>query len=110
VEWILYHVVYKLYWEGVHDYGKGLYQYADIIRLVPSLTPDQFRRFARLAARFNMEVGVHFVLRRLQSDFRLETSPEIAVFIERVAAAPRGRSPRQDNDLGDMWPKLWGYR
>lgn len=35
--WQMFHTIYKLYWEGVFNYGKGIYQYADLCRLAPRL-------------------------------------------------------------------------
>jgi hypothetical protein len=110
IEWILYHLVYKIYWEGVHNYRKGLYQYADLIRLIEHVTREEFERFVLLLDRHNLRVGGYFVLRRLESEFRATIAPEIKEFLEDVAQAPPGRVPAQENDFGDMWFKLWGQR
>ena len=42
--WLMAHLVFKIYWEGVHNYGKCLYEYADLIRLVPRIDDHDFHR------------------------------------------------------------------
>ena len=35
---------------------------------------------------------------------------EVQAFIDSAWQAPAGQDPMKLNDLGDMWPKLWGHR
>ena len=108
--WALLHLVFKLYWEGVHNYGKGGYQYADLIRLAPRLTADDVREFRALAAEWRMEAGAYFTLRRLPGDFGVALPPPLLSLVDEVAVPLPGLAPSDQNDLGDMWGKLWGGR
>jgi hypothetical protein len=109
-EWTLYFLIYKIYWEGVHNYGKGAYQLADLARLIPSTTESTFSRLVQILTRYNLEVAGYFVLRRLRQNLGLLLQPEIESFLEHAASPPPDREPLQVNDLGDMWGKLWGAR
>jgi hypothetical protein len=110
LEWTLFHLIYKIYWEGVHHYGKGAYQFADLARLVPSISESTFERLVQILAKCRLEVAGYFVLRRLSQNLGLSLQPEIERFLERTARPPLDRDPLQVNDLGDMWPKIWGAR
>jgi len=109
-EWILYHLIYKIYWEGVHHYCKGAYQYADITRLIPVTTKSVLERLLKLLDRYTLQVAGYYVLRRLKTNFGMILTPEIEEFLARTVQPPHNKEPRQLNDLGDMWPKLWGRR
>jgi hypothetical protein len=109
-EWILFHLIYKIYWEGVHNYGQGVYQFADLVRLMPTTTSATFARLLQLLEAYRLEAGAYFVLRRLKQNFALALQPEIELFLEQTAQPPLDQEPLQLNDLGDMWPKLWGVR
>jgi putative nucleotidyltransferase-like protein len=120
--WLALHLIFKVYWEGVHNYGKGLYQYADLVRLVPCLDERTFERLEHLLHRHGLVAAGHYVLRRLPL-FGCELPAHVAAFVEATCEPPhmvsagadpfrRGRypDPFKHNDLGDMWPKLWGRR
>jgi len=109
-EWILFHLIYKIYWEGVHHYSKGAYQYADLTRIIPSITIPVFKRVLKLLDRFTLQVAGYYVLRRLKSDFNMKLAPEIEKFLGSTEQPPDNMEPRKLNDLGDMWPKIWGRR
>lgn len=109
-EWTLFHLIYKIYWEGVHNYGKGAYQFADLVRLIPATTELTFARLVRILETHRLEAAGYFVLRRLKQNFGLVLQPEIETFLEHASHGPPDREPFQVNDLGDMWPKLWGAR
>jgi len=107
--WLTAHLIFKLYWEGVHNYAKGLYQFADLIRLAPRLDPNTFADVEKILARYNLLAAGYYVLRRLPM-FGLELPQHILQFIDEGSSPDRNSDPIQNNDLGDMWPKLWGYR
>lgn len=65
IEWLLLHLIYKIYWEGVHNYGKGLYQYTDLAKLITRVTVTEFETFLNLLTEYNLEVAGYYVLRRL---------------------------------------------
>lgn len=109
-EWTLFHLIYKIYWEGVHNYGKGAYQFADLVRLLPSTTQQTFARLVQMLQAHRLEAAGYFVLRRLKQNFGLSLPPEIETFLDDASRPPPDREPFQVNDLGDMWPKLWGAR
>lgn len=109
-EWTLFHLIYKIYWEGVHNYGKGAYQFADLVRMIPSTTAQTFARLVRMLRAHRLEAAAYFVLRRLKQNFGLSLQPEIDTFLDDAACPPSDLEPLQVNDLGDMWKKLWGAR
>jgi hypothetical protein len=107
--WLAAHLVYKLYWEGVHGYEKGLYQYADLVRLAPNLDAVTFDHFVDILRNRNLLAAGYYVFRRLP-EFGISLPPYALRFIEQAALPPKDSEPTQVNDLGDMWPKLWGRR
>ena len=109
-EWTLFHLIYKIYWEGVHNYGKGVYQFADLVRLIPKTSEVTFTRLLEILGTFRLEAAGYFVLRRLKQNFGMTLQPAIEEFLERESQPPLDREPMQLNDMGDMWPKLWGKR
>lgn len=109
-EWTLYHLIYKIYWEGVHNYGKGVYQFADLVRLIPTTSESTFAQLLHLLGDHRLEVAGYFVLRRLKQNFKLSLQPDIETFLEQESHPPLDLEPLHVNDLGDMWPKLWGTR
>ena len=109
-EWILFHLIYKIYWEGVHNYRKGVYQFADLVRLLPASADTTIARLLQILSDRRLEAAGYFVLRRLKDNFGLSLQPRIEGFLEAASRAPTDREPLDVNDLGDMWPKLWGAR
>lgn len=107
--WIGAHLVFKLYWEGVHNYGKGLYGYADLVRLAPRLDADTFVQLVDILDRYKLQAAGHYVFRRL-SLFGITLSEPIQRFVDETAIPDRQSDPIHLNDLGDMWPKIWGRR
>jgi hypothetical protein len=108
--WCAFLLVMKLYWEGVQQPGRGAYQYADLVRLVPLLDDPACRRLLELLARHQLEAAGHYVLRRLPSDFSTALPPILEDFVAATAATVSDTDPRKINDLGDMWPRLWKRR
>jgi len=106
--WTLFHLIFKTYWEGVHDYGIGAHQYADICRVAPALDESEIAHLRELIERWHMEAGAWFVLRRLPSEFGIEPSPAMAAYLDDISKPKQGMRPHNNNDRGDMWPKLWG--
>ncbi|HYH80418.1 MAG TPA: nucleotidyltransferase family protein [Longimicrobium sp.] len=109
-EWTLFHVIYKIYWEGVHNYGKGAYQFADLVRLIPATSEATFARLLEILRQYRLEAAGYYVLRRLSRNFGVSPRPEVEAFLERASHPPPELEPLQVNDLGDMWPKLWSAR
>ncbi len=109
-DWAVFHLIFKIYWEGVHNYKKGGYQYADLIRLIPNVRGALAMGLISLLSHYYLEAAAYYVLRRLQTEFHLKLSPELEAFVELAAEPPQDEFPTDINDLGDMWPKIWGYR
>lgn len=59
---------------------------------------------------YRLEAGEYYVLRRLETEFGLALNPELRDFLTRGAIPPASYSPEDLNDMGDVWPKLWGLR
>lgn len=107
--WSTAHLIYKLYWEGVHKYRKGLYQYADLIRLMPRLDVASFGRTVAILDKYNLVAGGYYTLKHL-ADFGAALPPFVQHFVHDASMPPEGADPIDINDLGDVWPKLWGRR
>lgn len=108
--WTALHLIFKIYWEGVHTYRQGLYQYADLCRLVPRLTDDDVGVLWELLSEWGLEAAGHYVLRRLPTEFGVPLSGALTRLVDRAGWPPDGVAPLEVNDLGDMWPKLSGWR
>ena len=105
--WLAFHVIYKIYWEGVHAYGKGLYQYADLVRLIKKLSEVEVLNLIKLIDDSNLRVAALYVLRRLPYHFDTLLHPHLQNYLD--TTMPKvGSDPMKLNDLGDMWEKLWG--
>ncbi len=109
-DWAVFHLIFKIYWEGVHNYRKGGYQYADLIRLIPRVRGALAMGLISLLSHYYLEAAAYYVLRRLQTEFHLKLSPELEAFVDLAGDPPEDEFPNDINDLGDMWPKIWGYR
>jgi hypothetical protein len=109
-EWLVFHLIFKIYWEGVHNYRKGAYQYADILRLLPLLTGSAAAKLIELLSEYSLEAAGYYVLRRVESEFGGHLNHELRELLVLQAEAPTGVFPNEVNDAGDMWPKLWGIR
>lgn len=107
---LLFHILFKLYWEGVHNYQIGAFQFADVCRLVPRLSGKDWTKLRQLLAAAQLEAAGYYVLRRLESDFSLKLRSEMRDWLEELRWPDRSLKPKSVNDLGDMWPKLWGHR
>jgi hypothetical protein len=121
--WLAAHLIFKIYWEGVQRYGKGVHQYADLARLVPQLTQEAFDELVNVLNRLNLVAAGHYVLRRLP--LLGVASPEWVQGYVRSSFAPAAPEAESGddpfpppvnvvaadlNDLGDMWARLWGQR
>jgi hypothetical protein len=109
-EWSVFLTVYKLYWEGVTAYRQGGYQYADLIRMVPRLSDSAIASLLKLFARYKLEVAAYYVLRRFPRMFGVALPDALSELVARMSVVASSESPQRTNDLGDMWPKLWGMR
>jgi len=107
--WSTAHLIYKLYWEGVHKYGKGLYQYADLIRLMPLLDAAAFARAVEILQSYQLVAGGYYCLKHL-ADFGVALPDFVVAFLDAAAEPPADADAVDINDLGDVWPKLWGRR
>jgi hypothetical protein len=109
--WLALHLIFKIYWEGVHAYGGGIYQFSDLARLFPCMTSADFHELSELLRQHSMEAGAFYVFHHLKNDFGVQFPPEQEEFIVRACMPESGEEdPLRVNDLGDMWPKLWGAR
>ncbi|MEP2031670.1 MAG: nucleotidyltransferase family protein [Paracoccaceae bacterium] len=106
---LVFHTIFKIYWEGVHHYGTGLYQYADLLRIVPSLDRVALDTLEALLTQHHLRAAGYYVLRRLDTAFGALPRNELSEMLDRLAV-PADTDCKVENDLGDMWPKLWGGR
>lgn len=109
VSWLAAHLIFKLYWEGVHNYGKGLYEYADMTRVMPLLAPTAFERTVQVLAQYRLSAAGYYVLRRMPL-FGVELPVHVKAFLEEQRIPKPGEDPLMVNDFGDMWLKLFGRR
>jgi hypothetical protein len=111
-EWSVLFLIFKIYWEGTHTYGKGLYQYADLARQIVKFTTGDVAALRKTLAQYQLEVPAYYVLRRLSGNLATTLAPELTDFLDHLVLAPSGDEvdAMAFNDFGDMWPKLWGYR
>lgn len=110
LEWLLLHTIYKIYWEGVYTYNKGGYQFSDLAALITRADSETLMRLFDLLEMYELEAGGFYVLRRLYTDLHMVLPPEIETFLELTALVNTRADSMPMNDLGDMWPKLWGHR
>ena len=108
--WSTFLSIYKLYWEGVHHYREGLYHYADLARLVPRLTASDVIELAHILETYNLRAAAYFVLRRLSPMFGVTVAPAVDALIDACALPDVQIGSHDQNDYGDVWPKLWGQR
>jgi hypothetical protein len=110
-EWMMLQLIFKLYWEGVQRYrSRGVYQYADLVRLVPQIKDDVAVRLFEILKQYDLEAGAYYVFRRLETTFGLKPGPDIREFLAEASIPPTDALPNEVNDMGDMWPRLWGFR
>ncbi|WP_083100686.1 nucleotidyltransferase family protein [Pseudophaeobacter leonis] len=110
-EWMMLQLIFKSYWEGVHRFNsRGIYQYADLVRLVEHIKGDTAERLFALLEFYELEAGAFYVWRAVETQLGGHLTPELADFVERHAIPPIDRLPSEVNDQGDMWPRLWGFR
>jgi hypothetical protein len=110
VSWMLFHLIFKIYWEGAHNYRKGVYQYADLVRLLRVADDKAVAELLDLLERYVLQAAGHYVLRRLPDEFETPLPPPLTKFVAAARTAPTDVFPNEVNDVGDMWPKLWGHR
>ena len=111
VPWVIFHIVVKLYIEGAATYRTGGHQFGDLVRLVQLLDDRDAKTLTMIFLQYRMEVPAFYIMRRLASEFGLELPKTIRDLLVRHQKTPeRGVDAYRDNDLGDVWPKLWGYR
>lgn len=108
--WIAFHLIFKIYWEGVHNYDLTAYQYADLCRLLPFMNDAAAEDLIDLLQRWQMEAGGFFVLKRIHQAFSVSLPAPLEAFVESAATPNRAIKPQDQNDLGDMWGKIWGGR
>lgn len=108
--WLLFHLVYKIYIEGVFNYNEGAYQYTDLCRLIALVSEEDVAQFTSLVERFNLRAAAYYVLRRLPGHFGARLPTELSRLLDDWAQPDVALAPGLQNDWGDMWPKLWGGR
>ena len=110
-EWMMLQLIFKIYWEGVQRYNsRGVYQFADVVRLVEQIQGDTASRLFDLLKQYELEAGAYYVFRVLESTLGVKLSPDLREFLTRASIPPSNQSPVDVNDMGDMWPRLWGFR
>lgn len=110
-EWMMLQLIFKIYWEGVQRYrSRGVYQFADLVRITGQIEGDVAAKFFELLERYDLEAGAYYVLRRLETVFGIKLGPDLRDFLTRASIPPTDYLPSEVNDMGDMWPRLWGFR
>jgi len=109
-DWLAFQLIFKLYWEGVHNYRKGAYQYADLARIIPALGPTDLASLREIVAHHRLEAGAYYVLRRLPTALATPLPDHVVAYITELSSAPAKGDPIHHNDFGDHWPKIWGGR
>lgn len=105
---LVFHAIFKLYWEGVHLYEQGLFHYADLVRLVPGLNADECARLIEWLNRYQLNAAGFFVLQRLPKAFATPLPEVLTEWAGGMDGQQRSGKPAQENDVGDVWPRLWG--
>lgn len=110
--WLVFHLIFKIYWEGVNTYRKGLYQFVDLLFALRGFEEADCADLVALLEEYHLQVAAYYVLRRLETDLGEPIPDPLAGFVEQLCFTPEGEevSAKDFNDMGDMWPKLWGYR
>jgi putative nucleotidyltransferase-like protein len=110
-EWMMLQLIFKIYWEGVQRYRmRALYQYADVVRLIGDIQGPVATRLFELLQQYELEAAAYYVLRRVETDFGLTLGPELRDYLHQASIPPTDYLPTEVNDMGDMWPRLWGFR
>ena len=108
--WLFFHLVFKIYMEGISNYCEGAYQYADLCYLAPKMVDTELEFFADRIREFHLQAAGFYVLRRLPNDFGVSLSTTLADLVEEWVQPNVKSTPALENDWGDMWQKLWGIR
>jgi hypothetical protein len=64
--WLLLHLICKVYFEK-EDEQNAIYQYADICRLINSISNEEHKHFCSLLREYDLEIASEYVLNRLKS-------------------------------------------
>lgn len=108
--WMAFHLIFKIYWEGVHNYDLTAYQFADLCRLLPLMDDTESEFLIHTLQRWQLVAAGYFVLRRLPHNFETPLPAKLQDFVNQAAKPNRSIKPKDQNDLGDMWGKVWGGR
>lgn len=108
--WLLFHAIIKLYWESHQRYREGFHLLLDVIELLNHATPDDLVALFALADTYGVHPATFYVLRRAAPLTITPDRPQIASYLAEWETVREGQSPVSLRDLGDFWPKLWGYR
>jgi hypothetical protein len=82
LSWLLLHLICKIYFEGIDSSTKVMYQYADVCRLISKVYGEEYQHFHSLLIKYKLVTEACFVLRRFQSNFRVQLSDEFICLLE----------------------------
>jgi Uncharacterised nucleotidyltransferase len=105
-EWVAFHALLKLYWEGGQAYGKGFQYLADFARILPLLSDEESDSLVGLIEAHNLRPGGYHVLRRMPFCTGVDIS-RLSPVLDSWSLPPRDETPFSYNDIGDFWPRLF---
>jgi hypothetical protein len=109
-EWMAFHALLKLYWEGGQSYRKGFQYFADFARIVPRMDEEEIDGFAGLVEGNNLRPGGYYVLRRIETCLGHEFPEPFGDLLDLWSVLRPGETPSSSNDIGDFWPRMFGRR
>ena len=107
-EWIAFHALIKLYWEGGQAYGKGFRYLADFCRVLPLMDEEEIDALVGLVEAHNLRPGGYHLLRRMPLCADLDIT-RLKPVLDVWSRPPANETPSSYNDLGDFWPRLFGH-
>ncbi|HKJ72899.1 MAG TPA: nucleotidyltransferase family protein [Alphaproteobacteria bacterium] len=107
-EWMAFHALLKLYWEGGQGYRKGFQYLADFARILPLMTEEELDGFIGLVEGHNLKAGGYYVMRRMPACIGIDFSDAMKDVLEQWSTPPGSETPASYNDIGDFWPRLFG--
>lgn len=108
LEWMAFHAMFKLYWEGAQSYRKGFQYLADFARIALQLNDDETDAFASLVEGHNLRRGAAYVLRRMPGFLDREFPDSFRRLLDQWKSLRPGETLTSSNDIGDFWPHMFG--
>jgi len=107
-EWMAFHALFKLYWEGAQSNRKGFQYLSDFARIALALDEEEIDAFASLVEGHNLRRGAAYVLRRMPGVLGEAMPESFRYLLDQWQTLRPGETPRSSNDIGDFWPHMFG--